>query len=93
MTLSRRTGTLAASISFILGIVFVLLPRNWVELWLPADPDGGSGFYEFLLICIFFVIAVGIALIILRRETESVPLRFELSSDVSQPLSRTGDLA
>jgi hypothetical protein len=83
---------LAASISLAIGIVFALFPRNWMELWLATDPDGGSGFYELLMIGIFFVIAVGIALMILRRETELVQLRCNLSSDVTQPLNRAGDL-
>lgn len=79
MTLSRRTITLAASISFILGIVFVLLPRNWVELWLRADPDGGDGLYELLLICILFAGAVGITLVTLRRDTKLQSSRCDLA--------------
>ena len=53
MTLSRRTSTLAASISLAIGIVFALFPRNWMDLWLATDPDGGSGFYELLMIAFF----------------------------------------
>jgi hypothetical protein len=48
------------------GIVFVFLPRNWIELRLGIDPDGGSGLVELLLILIPVALAVSTAIFVFK---------------------------
>jgi hypothetical protein len=58
--------TTAALISAVTGIAFDVLPRNWIELWLGIDPDGGNAALESLLISLPVAIAAGIAVLAFR---------------------------
>jgi hypothetical protein len=51
----------AALLPLALGIMLGVLPRNWVEVTLGIDPDGGSGFLEALLALIPFMIGLALA--------------------------------
>jgi hypothetical protein len=73
MTRQQRVYVFAVFVSIAAGTMFSLLPRNWIELRLGSDPDGGSGLLESLLISIPIVIAAGIA-ILAPRSRPSVPL-------------------
>jgi len=59
MTL-RGTIWTVLSLLLVAGTVLGLQPRNWIELGLGIDPDGGSGFLEFLMAAV--PIAAGLAL-------------------------------
>jgi hypothetical protein len=67
MTRSQRIQTISALISVTLGIVFGFLPRNWVELRLGFEPDGGDGLIEFLLVAILIAIGLALTIRVLRQ--------------------------
>lgn len=58
MTRRQRLCSIVVPISVAIGMVFGFLPRNWLELRLGIDPDGGSGLIELLLILIPVALAV-----------------------------------
>ena len=41
-------GMTAMALALLAGVVIGLQPVNWIEERLGVDPDGGSGFLEFL---------------------------------------------
>ena len=67
MTRWQRLCSIVVPISVSIGIVFSFLPRNWIELRLDIDPDGGSGLIELLLILIPVALAVCTAIFVLSR--------------------------
>jgi hypothetical protein len=73
MTIWQRLCSIVVPISVIIGIVFGFLPRNWIELRLGIDPDGGSGLLELLLILIPVALAVCTAIFVFKpqRGTQS----------------------
>jgi hypothetical protein len=66
MTKWQRICTITAPILVAAGLVFGFLPRNWIELRLGSDPDGGSGLVEFLLASSLVVIALAIGILAFR---------------------------
>lgn len=58
----RRGGVrlLLAVVLVAAGILFALLPKQWIEQTLGMAPDGGSGLLELLFVAI--PIAVGVVL-------------------------------
>jgi hypothetical protein len=44
------------------GVLFGTLPRNWIELFFRADPDGGSGILELLFALALVAMGAGIVL-------------------------------
>jgi hypothetical protein len=59
---------IAAPIFFIIGMLYALLPRNWIESQWGIDPDGGSGLVEFLLVFTPLAIAAGAAALAFRSK-------------------------
>jgi len=49
------------------GILFGTLPRNWIELFFLADPDGGSGILELFFVLALVAMGAGIVLYAARR--------------------------
>jgi len=49
------------------GVLFGALPRNWIELFFRADPDGGSGIIELLFALALVAIGAGIILYTAKR--------------------------
>lgn len=62
----QRLCSIVVPISVAIGFVFGILPRNWIELRLGFDPDGGSGLFELLLILIPVAIAVCSAVFVFK---------------------------
>jgi hypothetical protein len=62
----QRLCSIVVPISVAIGLVFGFLPRNWIELRLGFDPDGGSGLLELLLIFIPVAIAVCSAVFVFK---------------------------
>jgi len=83
MTRWQRLCSIVVPISVSIGIVFGFLPRNWIELRLGIDPDGGSGLIELLLILIPVALAVSTAIFVFKpqpgtqsnEEAEPLPLK------------------
>jgi hypothetical protein len=85
VTRLQRICAIAISISLAIGVVFGLLPRNWIELRLGFDPDGGSGWVESLLIFIPIAIAAGIVILVFRPRP-SMPSNRRLDSALRPPM-------
>jgi hypothetical protein len=79
MTTGQRLSAISVPLAVAVGIVMGFLPRNWIELRLGIDPDGGSGLLESLLISIPIAIAVGIAIFVFRSK-HAAALRENLGS-------------
>jgi len=67
MTFWQRICWIAASLALMAGMVFGLQPQNWVELRFGVDPDGGTGFLEFLLAAIPIGLGLASAIRLLWR--------------------------
>jgi hypothetical protein len=61
MPLLRRISVIALLLSGALGILFGMLPHDWIETTFNAHPDSGSGLLEQLLILIPSVFCVSLA--------------------------------
>jgi len=48
------------------GVLFGTLPRNWIELFFRADPDGGSGILELIFALALVAMGGGIVLYAVR---------------------------
>jgi hypothetical protein len=66
MTRWQRRCMTAVSISVAVGIMFGVLPRNWIELRLGIEPDGGSGLLELLFASIPIAAAAPVAIFMWR---------------------------
>jgi hypothetical protein len=62
------------------GIMFALLPIDWIETRLGFNADGGSGFFELLAAAIPLAIAIGLAA---RMWAGSGRMRRRSASDVN----------
>jgi hypothetical protein len=49
------------------GVLFGTLPRNWIELFFRADPDGGSGTLEVLFALALVALGAGLVVYAARR--------------------------
>jgi drug/metabolite transporter (DMT)-like permease len=58
--LSARTQAAASAIAIAVGVVFAILPQDWIEERFGIDPDAGSGSIERLLVGV--PLAIGAAL-------------------------------
>lgn len=67
----QRLCSIVVPISVAIGLVFGFLPRNWIELRLGFDPDGGSGLFELLVILIPVAIAVCSAVFVFKPRQRS----------------------
>jgi len=67
--------TIAAVISLAVGLTYALLPRDWIELRLGVDPDGGNGLLEALVVFGAFAIALAFAVRAFRATGGSARLR------------------
>lgn len=81
----QRLCSIVVPISVAIGLVFGFLPRNWIELRLGFDPDGGSGLLELLLILIPGAIAVCSAVFVFKpkhgsRSNEEADPAFSLKN-------------
>jgi hypothetical protein len=61
MTRWQSNYSLAAVISLAVALTYALLPRDWIELRLGFDPDGGTGLLEALVVFVTFAIALAFA--------------------------------
>ena len=68
MTRVQVICAIAAPFSVAVGIMFGVLPRNWIELGLGFDPDGASGFLELLLTIVPVAIGLGLAMHVFRPD-------------------------
>ena len=82
----KHVCLIAAPVFLVIGMLCALLPRNWIELQLGIDPDGGSGLVEFLLVFTPLAIAAGAAALACRSKHS---LAFDERPD-SKPISRWG---
>ena len=60
-----------AAITIAAGVLFGILPRNWVELFFHVDPDGGSGLLELLFALALVAMGAGIVLYAARRRARA----------------------
>jgi O-antigen/teichoic acid export membrane protein len=60
-----------AVITIAAGVLFGILPRNWIELFFHADPDGGSGILEVLFALGLIAMGAGIVLYAARRRSRA----------------------
>ena len=67
MSNRKRFSAGFALITIAAGVLFGTLPRNWIELFFRADPDGGSGILELSIALALVAIGAGIALYAARR--------------------------
>ncbi len=58
--LSARTQAAASAIAMAVGVLFAILPQDWIEERFGIDPDAGSGSIERLLVGV--PLAIGAAL-------------------------------
>ncbi|HLJ59095.1 MAG TPA: hypothetical protein VKZ50_05125 [bacterium] len=58
--LSVQTQAAASAIATAVGVLFAILPQDWIEERFGIDPDAGSGSIERLLVGI--PLAIGVAL-------------------------------
>jgi hypothetical protein len=77
----QRLCSVAVPISLAVGIAFDFLPRNWIELRLGVDPDGGNGLLESLLILLPIAAAVSAATFVCNPR-KSAPLRGQAESEL-----------
>ena len=71
------------------GVLFGTLPRNWIELFFRADPDGGSGILEVLFALALVAMGAGIVLYAISQTLfAGRPLRRALR-DASSPCRRS----
>lgn len=71
------------------GVLFGTLPRNWIEFFFHADPDGGSGILEVLFALALVAMGAGIVLYAVSQTLfAGRPLRRtfrEASTPVTEP--------
>jgi hypothetical protein len=58
--LSVRTQAAASAIAIAVGVLFAVLPQDWIEARFGIDPDAGNGSLERLLVAV--PLAIGLAL-------------------------------
>jgi len=58
---SMRTQAVAAAISMAVGVLFAVLPQDWIEERFGINPDVGNGSIERLFVAIPLAIAVALA--------------------------------
>jgi hypothetical protein len=58
--LSMRTQAAASAIAIAVGVLFAVLPQDWIEERFGIDPDAGNGSFERLLVAV--PLAIGLAL-------------------------------
>jgi hypothetical protein len=68
MTRRLHIRAIAAAILVAVGIALAVLPGDWIERIIGADPDRGSGLVEFLLPGIPLVIGLGLGLSVLLND-------------------------
>ena len=68
MTRRLHIRAIAAAILVAVGIALAVLPGDWIERIIGADPDRGSGLVEFLLPGIPLVIGLGLGLSVLPND-------------------------
>jgi hypothetical protein len=54
-------------VSVFLGLIFSVLPRTWIESTFGADPDGGNGVLELMLVSVPVPIAIAFAAYLFRK--------------------------
>jgi hypothetical protein len=82
--IAARAGLIAIAV----GMLFGILPGNWIESSFHADPDGGSGILELLIALALIVVGAGIALYAARRRSRAKTIASRTSrrfSHLSQP--------
>jgi hypothetical protein len=67
MTRSDRITVFALCVTAIIAAAYGLLPKNWIELQLGVDPDGGSGLLELLLVAVPVAMGLRVAVSTFRR--------------------------
>ena len=61
-------------ITIVAGVLFGALPRNWIELFFRADPDGGGGSLELFFALAMITLGGGIVLYAVRRFMRAKPI-------------------
>jgi hypothetical protein len=62
----QRVSSIAVPVSVFLGLIFSVLPRTWIESTFGADPDGGNGVLELMLVSVPVPIAIAFAAYLFR---------------------------
>jgi O-antigen/teichoic acid export membrane protein len=60
-----------AVITIAAGVLFGILPKNWIELFFHADPDGGSGLLELFFALALIAMGAGMVLYAARRRSRA----------------------
>jgi hypothetical protein len=61
-------------ITIVTGLLFGTLPRNWIELFFRADPDGGNGILELFFALVLIALGGGIVLYAIKRFMRTKPI-------------------
>ena len=67
MSKVKRFSATLAAVTIAAGVLFGILPRNWIELFFRADPDGGSGTLEVLFALALVALGAGLVVYAARR--------------------------
>ncbi len=59
--LSARTQAAASAIAIAVGVLFAILPQDWIEERFRIDPDAGSGSIERLLVGVLLTVGAALA--------------------------------
>jgi hypothetical protein len=63
----QRLSFIAVPVSVVLGLLFSVLPRTWIESTFAVDPDGGSGVLELMLVSVPVPLAIAFAAYLFRK--------------------------
>lgn len=61
MTRANAIKTAVASLLIVIGVLFAVLPKDWIEETFGVEPDAGNGFLELAFVII--PIALGLAIL------------------------------
>jgi hypothetical protein len=81
VTRSLRFRVLGACIAIATGILFAVLPEQWIELRTDWRPDGGSGLLELLLAAIPIAAGILLAGLIKAPLLDRNPVQISLHRD------------